>query len=97
MQKIIDFLKSAGLPDYVLQKNVEGFRRHPDIAEEFIEWLETGKYREENPVRVEGYTAKDIAELADFLDGAGAFNFLITLRERPEKAKTYIKEGFRIK
>lgn len=97
MQPIIDFYHATGLPEYVCQKNIKSFERNPDIAEEFVRWLETGKYQEENPVKVEGYSAKDIAELADFLDGAGAFNFLITLRERPEKAKGYIKDGFKIK
>ncbi|HBN83238.1 MAG TPA: hypothetical protein DDZ89_05285 [Clostridiales bacterium] len=63
----------------------------------FILWLNTGKYQEENPIKVEGYSAHDIVELANFLDGAGVFNFLITLRERPEKAKGYIKDGFKIK
>ena len=97
MQQIFDFLKSTGLPEYALNKNMKSFERNPDIAEEFIEWLNTGKYKEDNPIVVEGYTAEDIVKLASFLDGAGAYNFLITLRERPEKAKGYIKDGFKIK
>lgn len=97
MQRIYDFLKSTGLPEYVLQKNMKSFERNPDIAQEFIEWLDTGKYKEKTPIKVEGYSAQDIVSLASFLDGAGAFNFLITLRERPEKAKGYIKDGFKIK
>ena len=97
MRKIIDFFESTGLPEYTIKKNIESFKRNPDIAEEFSEWINTGKYKENNPIRIEGYSAKDIVNLAGFLNGAGAFNFLITLRERPEKAKGYIKEGFKLK
>jgi len=97
MQQIIDFFKSAGLPEYAVQKNIKSFERNPDIAAEFIEWLNTGKYKEDDPLSIEGYTARDIVTLADFLEGAGAFNFLITLRERPEKAKGYIRDGFKMK
>ena len=97
MQQIIDFFKSSELPEYVIQKNVKSFERNPDLAAEFAKWLSNGKYEQENPIKVEGYTAQDIVALADFLDGAGAFNFLITLRERPEKAKGYIKDGFKMK
>jgi len=97
MQQIIDFFKSSGLPEYAVQKNVKSFERNPDIAAEFTEWLNTGKYKGKNPIKVEGYSAQDIVALADFLDGAGTFNFLITLRERPEKAKGYIKDGFKMK
>jgi len=32
--------------------------------------------------------------LAPFMDGVGIYNFLITLRERPENAKRIIAEGF---
>lgn len=94
MQQIYEFLKTSGLQEYSLQKNMKSFERNPDIAEEFVEWLNTGYYKKENPINVQGYSAQDIAILAEFLDGVGAFNFLITLRERPEKAKEYIKSGF---
>ena len=97
MKQIIEFFQSAELPEYVAQKNIKSFERNPDIAEEFIGWLNTGKYKEDDPLRIEGYTAQDIATLAPFLDGAGAFNLLITLRERPEKAKGYIRDGFKMK
>ena len=94
MQQIFEFLQAAGLEEYSLQKNMRSFEQNPDIAEEFIEWLNTGSYKKENPITVEGYSAQNIAEMAEFLDGAGAFNFLITLRERPEKGLEYIKTGF---
>lgn len=45
-------------------------------------------------VSVEGYTAKKISELAPFMNAVGIYNFLVLLREQPEKAKVYITEGF---
>ena len=97
MEEIKRFFSSLNLPAFSYQRNVAGFERNPDIAAEFEHWLKTGKYTEADPVKVEGYSAYDICQLAPFLDGAGAFNFLITLREKPEKAKQYIAEGFKIK
>ena len=97
MDKIRDFFKALNLPEYSFKRNVEGFERNPDIAEEFSEWLETNCYRTEKAISVRGYTAAQISEMAPFLDGAGAFNFLITLREKPEKAEKYIQDGFKRK
>lgn len=98
MNKIRDFFESLNLPEYSYKRNIEGFERNPDIAEEFSEWLETHQYRvDDGALKIRGYTASKIAEMAPFLDGAGAFNFLITLREKPEKAEKYIQDGFKRK
>ncbi|MDR2344126.1 MAG: hypothetical protein LBD86_06320 [Spirochaetaceae bacterium] len=43
---------------------------------------------------VEGYTAEMIARLAPFMDGVGVYNFLVTLRERPDNGKRIIVAGF---
>lgn len=96
MDKIRSFFSSLNLPEYSIKRNIEGFERNPDIAEEFSEWLETHHYRE-NAINIRGYTAAKIVKMAPFLDGAGAFNFLITLREKPDKAEKYIQEGFKRK
>ena len=68
--------------------------RYNDISDEFCQYLEQRNYDFEHPLTVEGYTAKQIHELAPFLEGIGVYNFLITLRENPERAKKYIEEGF---
>ena len=79
-----------------LQEMVEKIMRHQDIAAEFETWIQQRNYDFEHPIIVEGYTAKQIYELAPFLDGIGVYNFLITLREEPETAKKYIAEEFRV-
>lgn len=78
----------------ILERTIAKLERHADIANEFALWIETGEYKTDAPLVVEGYTAKDIFELAPFLDGPGVFNFLIALREQPEKAKAQISAGF---
>lgn len=97
MERIRAYFANLGLPEYSRQLNISGFERHPDIAEEFSQWLMTHEYPSEHPIKVEGYTAKEIAQMAPMLNGPGAYNFLITLREKPDKAKRYISEGFKRK
>lgn len=45
-------------------------------------------------IKIEGYTAKKIHEIAPKLDASGVYQFMITLCENPQKAKEYIKKGF---
>lgn len=97
MEEICRFFESLQIPEYVVRHNIARFERHPDIAAEFMDWLHTKQYRTENAVSVRGYTAEAIFEKAPFLNGAGAFNFLITLRESPEKAEAILAEGFKRK
>ena len=70
--------------------------RHEDIKNEFLKWLEKRNYDFDNPLTISGYTAKDIVKMAPFMDGIGVYTFMVTLREKPDKAKQYIKEGFKI-
>lgn len=70
--------------------------KYEDIKNEFLKWLEKRSYDFENPLTIAGYTAKDIARMAPFMDGVGVYNFMVTLRDNPERAQAYIKEGFRI-
>ena len=66
-----------------------------DIAAEFEYWISNKEYLD--GVIIEGYTAKSIAALSPYMDGEGAFQLLIELRERPDKAKKRINDGFKIK
>lgn len=70
------------------------FAGHDDIRGELEAWIERQEYPKDNPITVEGYTAEAISKLAPFMDGVGVYNFLITLRERPENAKSIIARGF---
>jgi hypothetical protein len=54
---------------------------------ELEEWIATGYFRQVNPIRISGYSVEDISKLAPFINGIGAYIFLVTLRERPETGK----------
>ena len=78
----------------ILERTIAKLERHADIVEEFKLWIETKEYKTDTTLQIEGYTAEDIFKIAPFLDGLGIFNFLVTLREQPEKAKAHISAGF---
>ncbi len=93
---IKNYLISAGLDEDFAERKITQYSKHLDIADEFSSWIKNGQYIE-NGIQVEGYTAKQLSELSEYLVGEGSFSMLIMLREKPEKAKKKIQEGFRIK
>lgn len=97
MEQIRAYLETEGLSEGAIRRRMAEFERQADIAAEFIEWIEGGASEYIEGIAVEGYTAKQIKELAPFMNGIGVYNFLITLRENPEIAKKYIVEGFPIR
>ena len=98
MEKITNYLiNELGQKPQVAAKVSASFERHDDVRAELEKWIENRKYPTENPITVEGYTADAIYKLAPFMDGVGVYNFLITLRERPENGKRIIAEGFKRK
>ncbi len=74
---------------------VDKIKKYDDIYDEFCYWIKNRSYDKNDPLVVGGYTAKQIFELNPNLDGIGVYNFMITLRENPERAKEYIKAGFK--
>jgi len=95
MEKIISYLVNIRKqkPE-VAAKIASPFEKHCDILDELEKWIDNKKYPQENPLIVEGYTAETISKLATFMDGVGVYNFMITLRERPDVAKRIIAKGF---
>jgi len=95
MSKITDYLVAARKqkPE-VAVKIASPIERHEDIRAELEQWIECQVYPQDNPLTVEGYTAERISKLAPFMDGVGVYNFMVTLRERPDDAKRIISEGF---
>ena len=97
-QEILDYLikekrcESKVVAPMMLAKvsKYEGIRR------EFEEWLAKRQYRKDGAMEVDGWTAERVAKEAPALDGIGAFNFLVTLRDEPEVAKEIIAKGFAI-
>ena len=86
--------KEVNVPSERIEVYLSNFKKHPDIGLEFEQWVILRKHKTKNPIKVEGYTAKDIAELAPFLSGLGVYNYMISLREYPDYALLYIKWGF---
>jgi uncharacterized membrane protein len=95
MDEIMDYLqKEKNMSSVVAERTTKKVTKYDDIRTEFENWIVTKTYSDRSPLTIEGYTAKSIFELAPFLDGLGVFNFLVTLREQPDKAKKYIADGF---
>lgn len=98
MSKIIeDYYVKANIMPLLLKSKMAKLSKHKDIADEFEYWINKKQYKEKNCVVVEGYSAKRLSELSKFLDGEGAFMFLIELRENPKNALEKIANGFKMK
>jgi len=94
---IKQYLEKAGVTGFLLEKKLKSFKEHDDIGNEFSDWILNGEYAVEREVRVEGYSAKDLAGMSKYLNGEGAFSLLILLRENPQKGLRLIREGFKLK
>ena len=98
MSKIIEeYYAKAKVMPLLLKTKMAKLSKHSDIAAELEYWITEKKYKETNCVAVEGYTAKKLSEMSQYLDGEGAFMLLIELRENPAKALDKIANGFKIK
>lgn len=96
MERIRSYLEKLDLGGKMVERYLAEFARHKDLAEEFEAWIEQGEGEFPDGIRVEGYSAKQIKELAPFMNGCGVYDFLVSLREKPETALSYIAEGFPI-
>ena len=70
---IRQFYEKNNLPKPIVEQKVAAFSRNSDIAEEFEQWITDRTYKEEGAVTIEGYTAKKLSELSEYLDGDEAF------------------------
>lgn len=91
------YYENAGIAPFLLKRKLQLFERNHDIAEEFVEWIKTGKYPDRNCVCIEGFTAKMIASKSPLFAGEGAYMMLIELREKPENAKVTLNRNVAIK
>lgn len=73
---------------------MKSLMKYDDVYQEFNLWLENRNYAFETPLTIGGYTAMQIHEIEPSLDAAGIYNFMITLRDNPAKAISYIENGF---
>ena len=98
MREIIKkFYEDNKTPGILLKQKLIKLEQNPDIAEEFGYWIVNRSYETEEPVTVEGYTAKKLSDESKYLDGEGAFMMLIELRENPKKALDQLSRGIKRK
>jgi len=95
MEKVINYLINVRKqkPEVAAKISLP-LKKHADIRAELEKWIENQEYTQDKPLMIEGYTAETISKLAPFMDGVGVYNFMVTLRERPDNAKRIIAEGF---
>lgn len=91
------YYKKAGVIPFLLKGKIARLEKNPDILSEFVKWIESGAYKEQDCVTVSGFSAKELAKKSPLLDGEGAFMTLIELRENPEEAKEMIAKHLVIK
>lgn len=94
---IENYYLERNIPKYLIDKKIKRFDENLDISKEFELWITSGKYQIENPVEIEGYSAKSLSEISHYLDGEGAFMLLIELRENSSRALKKLKKGFKFK
>ncbi|MGN0576230.1 MAG: hypothetical protein ACI4J2_09395 [Ruminococcus sp.] len=94
---IRQFYEKNHLPKPIIDQKIAAFSRHSDIAAEFEQWISDRTYKIQDAVTVEGYNAKKLSVLSEYLNGDGAFILLIELRENPRKAHKRIEQDFKYK
>lgn len=95
MEQILHYLETTKkLPKPVAQVLAKNLCKYPDIAQEFEQYINTGKYPEDMALSVHGYTALMVHKKAPFLDETGVYGFLVTARDDPQKADHYFTTGF---
>jgi len=98
MENIINYLINiCNQKPEVAAKITAPLKKHNDICTELDNWIKTKEFPQDNPLTIEGYTAQAVSKLAPFMDGVGVYNFMVTLKERPDNAKRIIAEGFKRK
>lgn len=95
MEKIVRyFIEEKSVTEVVAKVLAKPLCKYADIQHEFIYWLDNRTFDIPNALVINGYSAGKIHETAPFLDAAGVYNFMVTLRDNPKKAEDYIKKGF---
>lgn len=98
MSSVIEkFYSDNQIPQMLLKQKLLIFERNADIGEEFAYWIQNRKYKVDDALSIEGYTAEKLSKLSEYLNGEGAFMMLIELRENPKRALDQIAKGFKRK
>lgn len=93
MTYLTQFLKQT---ERTATRNHISLSKYEDIKSEFEKWIDSQEFPSDG-LKVNGYTALNIHQLAPFMTGVGVYNFLVTLREKPQYAEKVIADGFPMK
>lgn len=94
MEQILNYLTNElHQSERIASRNAAKLCKYDDIKAEFLAWVDTKSFSDSGLV-IEGYNAKNISELAPFMNGVGVYNFMVTLRDNPELAHETIAAGF---
>ena len=93
MDEIINYFTEEKKETLVVARILEKpLAKYDDIRDAFLNWLTTREYSD-TPV-VGEYNPQRVHELNPELDASGVYQFLVTLRDNPDKAKEYINNNF---
>lgn len=80
------------MTDKVAFQILAKLERHPDILEEFREWIGSKEFPGGTAIAIEGYSAERLVK-STYLRPVGAYTYLIYLREKPKEALEDLKRG----
>lgn len=89
-----EYLINEGAAQRIASRLSYKLKRHQDLYEECCSSIQNGSYPTTDAIEIEGFSASDIHERAPFMNIAGVYGFLVSLREDPDPSKEQIKQGF---
>ena len=78
------FVKKRNMNEFFAKELAQKIEKHSDVLKLFEEYTKTGKYNGD---------AKTIHEKLPHLEPETVFEFLVGLREEPDKYSQYISDG----
>lgn len=92
MNQIKDYLvKNCGMNEYFAMQLIAKMGKHADIMNEFVEYTRTHEYKD--GVKSGEWTAKSLSKKLPHLEANTIFEFMVGLRDEPEKYEGYIAGG----
>ena len=93
MERIIKYFTEEKKETPVVAKILaKTLMKYEDIKDGFLRWLDSREYTDEEIIP--GYSALRIHQMQPELDAAGVYQFMVTLRDNPQKAEEYIRNNF---
>ena len=91
--KIKEYLSNGGKNSpKAVQALYDKIASHPDVFDEFLYWFENKKFKQNNPITIDGYTAQNLFENFNLRE-IGAFAMLVSLRTNHDQMIECLKTG----